>query len=397
MLKKASLAHIIFFIVTLYIISPWFFAKYLLFNEIISFIGLIILGARRFRVGTDPISICVVCLIGLGSLHAVVSLFRFDTLYYYLRNLVILYSMLAFFIGFYCLRYLPSFIERIRKPLRIFVAPFLFIRMPHYIFERFGMATLFPALIRHPGRRMVPFLLVGLNICYGLTYDSLTALVLSAFYLLLFISPGLKFFKSSLLIFLLAFTIIFITLVPNLGLIKNDYSPVNYIAIRNVMRSNPLLNIDGNATWRLVLWKEVIVDNFPANIAGLGFGTPVMTYYPVENIDKLASLPYVLGAHNSFVYLFGRLGILFILLIIPVYAVVFREYFRYRSYWYAGREILIFWSFFAVSMIALFNPVLESPVYASGYWLILGLVSRCIYNRRSFAFNPSLRADIVHT
>lgn len=388
MLKKSYIAYFIFTIALFYIISPWFFARYLLFNEILALSGFGILVYKRFRTGNDPVSICLILLLVWGAVHSITSLFRFDSVYYYLRNLVIVYSMMAFFIGFYCLKYLPRFIEKVRRFLRVYVGFFLFIRLPRFLFERFGMAMLFPSLVKDPAKKWVPYFLVMVNIIYGIIYGSLTALTIAAFYILLFISPGIRFFKQVLLLLLICFTIMFIYLQPNLSLIKYNYSYGTYIAITNVMHSNPILNFDGNSTWRLVLWKEIIVDDFPANIFGLGFGTPALQYYPVEDMSKLPTLPYVLGSHNSFVYLFGRLGIVFVMIIIPVYVVIFREYFHFKSLYYSNKQILIFWSFFAASVIASFNPVLESPIYASAYWLILGLTARCIYNRRAAALIP---------
>jgi hypothetical protein len=141
------------------------------------------------------------------------------------------------------------------------------------------------------------------------------------------------------------------------------------------------LSLDVNTTWRLVLWKEVLVDNFPGNILGLGFGTPMMKYFPVEDYNKLDTLPYVIGAHNSYIYLFGRLGIPYLFFLFSVYIKIFKEYFYYKTYYYSNKTILIFFSFFAISIVALFNPTLESPVYASLYWILLGFLAKAIYNR----------------
>jgi len=364
-----------------YIISPWFFEKAFLFNELFAAIGLFLLIYKRLRIGKDLISICMAMLLLWGSVHAITSLFRMDSFYYYLRNMVILYSMMAFFIGFYCLKYLGNYINKIRTTLRLYIGIFVFFPLPRFLFERFGMSMLFPALFKKATNPWVPYIILSINIVYGIVYNSLTALILAAFYFFLFISPGYRFFKQVVTIMLVSFVAMFIYLQPNLSLITWDYSHYNTIGIHHVIRSHPILSIDGNSTWRLVLWKEIIVDNFPVNIFGLGFGTPALRYYPVADYSKLASLPYVLGAHNSFVYLFGRLGIIYVLLITPIYIKIFKEYFYYKSYYYSNNQILIFWSFFASTMIALFNPALESPIYASGYWMLLGFVARAIHNR----------------
>ncbi len=382
MIKKATIAHIIFLIAVCYIIWPWFFEKNFLFNELLSFTGLLLLIYKRFRVGADPISICVSFLLVLGGLHATFSLFRMDSFYFYLRNMVIVYSMLAFFIGYYCLEYLHDFIAAVRSGLQWLLGIFIFIPLPRIFFERFGAAILFPALFSNARYRWLPYMLIFLNIVYAITHDSFTGLVLAAFYLFLFIVPGFKFFSQVMIIGLLLFTTVFIYLQPYLSIISLHYNAYSYDAIHEVMRSNPILSIDGNSTWRLVLWKQVIVDNFPVNLAGAGFGTPLLKYFPVEDYSKLSSLPYVLGAHNSLVYLFGRLGIVYVILIVPVYITVFREYFYYKAYYYNTNGILLFWSFFAITIIALFNPALESPIYAAGYWLILGFVARSIQKRQ---------------
>lgn len=383
MRKKTYLVYFIFTLALLYIISPWFFERYLFFNEVLSLTGFCILLSKRFKIGNDPVSLLVILLFIWGIVHAITSLFRFDTFYYYLRNTVITYSMMAFFIGYYWSKYLALYIKKIRQFLRVYAGIFIFIPVPRYIFERFGISMLFPALIDDPSKRWVPYVLVLTNIIYGITYNSLTVIMLAALYILFFLSPGIRFFYGVLLVIFVGVAVMFIYLLPNFDLIKQDYSFYDFNAITNVRKSNPILDVDGNTTWRLILWKEILVDAFPGNIFGLGFGTPAIKYYPVEDYNKLASLPYVMGAHNSFIYLFGRLGIVFLIIILPIYAIIIKEYFNFKTFYYDNKDIRIFWSFFAITVIALFNPALESPIYASAYWLILGLLARSIYYRRS--------------
>jgi hypothetical protein len=381
MMRKSVIAYGILTIALCYIIWPWFLEKTFLFNELLSAIGLSLLIYKRFRIGNDTISLCMLFLLSWGGVHAIVSLARMDSLYYYLRNMVIVYSMMSFFIGFYCFKYLDGYLSKVRKLLRQ-LSVLILVPLPRLLLERFNMSIIFPVLFKKANNQWMPWLLIVLSIIYGFVYDAFTTLVLAAFYMFLFVSPGYKFFKQVLIIGFLCFVALFIYLQPYLGLIRHNFDPHSSDAILTVVHSHPILSIDGNSTWRLVLWKQVIVDNFPGNIWGYGFGTPMIRYYPVEDYNKLATLPYVLGAHNSYVYIFGRLGIVYAVLIVIIYRTVFREYFYYKKYYYSNNQILIFWSFFATSVIALFNPALESPIYASGYWLILGLVARAIYNRK---------------
>jgi hypothetical protein len=295
---------------------------------------------------------------------------------------VIAYSILAFFIGFYLLKYLSNYLAAIRRLLQYYIGLFVFIKAPTMLFERYGVSTLFPALFKNARYRLLPLLLIIMNIIYGFTYDSATALVIALFLFLLFISPGYKFLKQTITIMLIALAILFIYLQPDLALIKNKFNPKNNKGISEVMHSNSLLAIDGNTTWRLVIWEQILVEKFPANIFGVGFGTPMLKYFPIQDYKKISTLPYVMGGHNSYIYLFGRLGLLYLLLVIPIYITVFREYFYYKQFYYSNNQILIFWSFFTISVMAFFNPILESPVFASGYWMILGFIARCIYNRK---------------
>lgn len=381
MVKKKTIAFFIFGITLLYIISPWFFERKLLFNEAIALSGFCLIAYKRFKFSNDPISLAVVLLILWGGVHLLVSLVRMDSLYYYLRNSVIWYSAFAFFTGFFCFKYLGLFVKKIRNFLRLYVGLFLFAPISKFLFERFGMATLFPALFKNAGRWTLAILAV-INIVYSFTYSSLTAMIIGFVYLLLLLCPSYRLFKQLVFLFTISFIVFFIYIQPNLNIISQHYRYENTVAIHEVMNSNPILAVDGNSTWRLVLWKQVIVDHFPANLFGIGFGTPMMKYFPVEDYSKLKTLPYVIGAHNSFIYLFGRLGLVYLIIIGYIYRVIFKEYFYHKQYYYKNAQVQIFWSFFALTITALFNPSLESPIYAAGYWMVLGFLAKAIQERR---------------
>lgn len=382
MIRKTAIAYVIFTLAVAYILTPWIFEKQFLFNEILAVTGLITLAYKRFKVGNDIISICMIFLLAWCGIHLVTSIFLKDSFAYYARNAVIAYSMFSFFIGFYLLKYVGNYLKSVRNLLRYYIGFFLFVYTP-MLFERYGVSTLFPALFKNAKHAVVPLLLIGINIIYAFTYESSTAMVIALFLFLLFISPGYRFFKQTVTLFIICFALLFFYLHPNLSLIKNQFSPHNNKGITEVMDSHPLLALDGNTTWRLVIWDQIIVDRFPENIYGIGFGTRMLNYFPIEDYRKLKTLPYVMGGHNSFIYLFGRLGIVFLLIMVVIYTKVFREYFYFKDYYYSNNKIFVFWSFFAITIIALFNPVLESPLFASAYWLLLGFISRCIYNRKT--------------
>jgi hypothetical protein len=382
-LKKKHIAYCFFIATVLYIISPWVFEKKFFFNEFLALSGMLMLLYKRFRIGNDPINIYVLLLIIWGLVHMLTSLFRMDVLYYYLRNAVIWYSVFAFFSAYFLHHYLGAFFKKVRGLLKWYMGIFLFIPLTRFFYERVGMSMLFVFFFKKAGKWTLAILII-LNFIYGITYSSLTAWLIASFYFLLLFAPSYRFFKQSVLLFLICFILFFIYIQPNLSLISKDFSPYNEKAILAVINSHPVLKIDPNSTWRLVLWKEVIVDHFPGNLFGIGFGTPMMTYYPVEDFAKISSLPYVLGAHNSYIYLFGRLGIVYLLITLLIYRNLFKEYYNYKEYYYQNNQVFAFWSFFAISVISLFNPTFASPLFASGYWILLGFTAKAIQDRRQF-------------
>ncbi|MBV4356372.1 hypothetical protein [Pinibacter aurantiacus] len=300
-----------------------------------------------------------------------------DNIYYFLRNLVIVYSIATFFVGFYLQKYFLYFFNKTKHILGLYILMFLLVPNESF-FERFGMATLFPPLFKRVQNKHIYWLLVPINFVYAVTYHSSTAAVVGMFYVLLLASPSYKFFKIVVITGLVFAASLMIYLHPYVAMMYNV--PKNEV-IELVMKQHPLLAKDPNNTWRILLWDQILFNHFPGNIFGAGFGTPMLTYFPVEDPTKMPSLPYVVGGHNSFIYLFGRLGIVAIVFLGLIYRKVFKEFFNNRDQYLQSDSYIFFLSFFAISIVAAFNPVLETPIFASSYWLFLGLVARSVYNR----------------
>ncbi|MEI6947673.1 hypothetical protein V9K67_10800 [Paraflavisolibacter sp. H34] len=377
--KKGLLAGLLFTVALCYIISPRILEKALLLNELLSVAGLGLLAYHSFKIKNTAITLGVLGFICLCLFHAVTSLFRMDSIYFYLRNLVIFYSVFAYFAGYYLHEYLTKYISRIFFFLSLYILTFLLIPAPS-LYERFGMAVLFPVLLLNLKSRWVPYLLVPINFIYAVTYQSSTAGVIGMFYLFVLLVPGYRFFKQTMLCGFAAFTLLFMYLSPALS-VMYDLTMQDDV-IRAVRAAHPLLDKDPNNTWRLMLWHQILVDKFPMNLIGMGFGTPLLQYYPIEDISKAASLPYVVGGHNSFVYLYGRLGLLVLVPLALIYRDVLREYFYYKRVYRANQGQLLFFSFFAITVVAVFNPTLETPIFAGSYWLILGLLAKTIEQRK---------------
>lgn len=390
MIRKLYVVNILLFLALIYIMVPRVLEKTLFLNELLALAGALLLIRKRFMVQRFPIIIWFSLLLLLCLLHAVVSLFRMDGLYYYLRNMVIFYSMFSFFIGFWFYKYLKQFIAKIKIFLTAYIAVFLFYRNESF-FDRFGVTALFPALLTGLNNRFAPYLLVLLNIIYAITYTSSTAFMIAMFLLLVLVSRKYRFFRAIVITGLSALAVFFIYIHPYVAVIYTYSDQSSMTLIGTVKATHPLLAQDPNNTWRLIMWDQLIVDHFPANLAGIGFGTPALRFFPVEDYTKLSTLPYVVGGHNSFIYLFCRLGVLFLVIIAMIYHLVFKEYFENRSRYRQSGDDLIFLSFFSVTVVAFFNPVLETPIFAGTYWLLLGFVTQAIYNKRpySFLFKPT--------
>jgi hypothetical protein len=380
-LRRRYIAYVVFTMFLMYIASPWYFERDLYFNELFSLAGLIIFASKKFRFKNSGLSVPLFLLLLIATCHAVTSVFRADETYYYFRNMVIFYSMFAFFIGYYWFEYLVRYIGKFGTFLKTYLLVFLVYPVP-IIFERFGMATLLPITVKGVSRRMALPVLMLLCLIYSFNYESLTVLILAVFFLFIYLIPSYSVFVFFSSVGLLAFAALFIYLIPYLTMDPDVYSHFDVQGIHGVMHAHPILAVDPNNTWRLVIWKQLLVDLYPSNILGIGFGTPALQYYPVGDYSKLKDLPYVLGAHNSFIYLAARLGLFTLLIFGFIYARVFKEYYRYRHYYYSNLYVLFFFSFFAMTIITLFNPVLESPIYATTYWLFLGVVSKVIDIRK---------------
>jgi O-antigen ligase len=130
-----------------------------------------------------------------------------------------------------------------------------------------------------------------------------------------------------------------------------------------------------------------LIENFPYNLIGIGIGTPLLPYYPNAVTTDLGHpdeyIAHVIGAHNTFITLFSRFGIGFILLMIMIYRAVFREFYWYKSYYLNHKnDISLFLAFFTITTVGIFNLLLETPTLAAVYWVFLGFVAAAIHERK---------------
>ena len=149
-------------------------------------------------------------------------------------------------------------------------------------------------------------------------------------------------------------------------------------------KTHKIFQLDYNSTWRAVFWYRVVVENYPKNLIGIGFGTPLIYYktgaHTADSPHKDEYNAHVTGCHNTYLTLFVRLGIPFIVFIFVIYYKVMDFYYSKRKLIREKNEEGIFWAFFIVTIIGLFNLFLETATAASIYWILLGFISKIIYN-----------------
>lgn len=397
-LRKADLVLLIF---TLYGINHYIFERGLFFNELLSVIGLLLFVKYSFRGGgrilfpREVIYRSVLALMVLFLVYAVMSLGWKTNWYYYLRNLSIIYPIFTFFIGFHLYPYQAEFLERTRKWIYGFALFSFFTAIPNLIDRNAFMYWL--ALIQKDWRIRGILILVTLSVLYIMAYTSLTVAVILAAVIGILIISRYWMFASLAVLALAAFVFVFAEAIPYLKLYRHNnqflFGNVHY-----VYAHHPWFQIDHNSSWRLIFWYRTVVELFPQNLAGIGIGTPLLPYSPDFNTTDLNHsdeyVSHVIGVHNTFITVFVRFGLLSCLFFVLIYHTVFKEFYSHRRYYQITRnDFPLFISFIVISVVGLFNLVIETPTLASLYWVSLGFVSRAIQNRKASGNHHPLRPN----
>lgn len=400
---KLKFVHIIVFLMfLLYGLNYTIFEKELFFNEILSLIGFIIFLQytlkKDFKLHVPRLDLLKLLMFfwALCGFYIVFSLFFKTNWYFYFRHFVIVYSTFTFFIAFFLKNEFLHFMQKIRKKFTLIILLLIPTYPPSYegrLLDRFSGSVFFPFFFKKI-RFSVYLILLLLNFVYAYFFQSFTGTIMAILIFIIMILPNYSVFRLLFIIAFISFTSLFIYLIPHLKQYK-DYSAGSRLFGNQeiVYRSSKILSADPNSSWRMVYWYRVVVENFPQNLLGIGFGTP---YLPYTEGKDTATSPYddehdahLTGTHNFFITLFARLGILVIIFFFAVYTTILKEFYRYKQYYIANHHIVFFMGFFAISIIALFNPVLETPTYAGVYWFFLGLVAKSIYERRLEYENPA--------
>jgi len=377
--------------ITLYGVNYFLFERLLYFNEFLSLIGFILFFKTSFRKNlkfyfpSNTIYRCVSYFILLGLIYAIVSLLLKTNWYFYLRNLSIIYSSFTFFLGYHLYHAQYYFFNKLRLSLYGYALTSFALGWPSLV-DRNAYSFWFAVLQKDWKILSVIFLLL-LYILYTISYTSLTVVfILIIVFGVRFVIQNYLQFKIILIIGFGAFIVLFILAMPYIRLY--DQGPYSLFGNVNFVYSHhPWFTIDENSSWRMIFWYRTVVETFPENLLGLGLGTPLIPYGADINTT---GLPYndeytahVIGTHNTFVTIFARFGIIALILFLIIYRKVFREFFIYKTYYLNHRnDAGLFLGFITLTVVGLFNLLIESPTLAGLFWISLGFIAKAINHRQ---------------
>ena len=204
-------------------------------------------------------------------------------------------------------------------------------------------------------------------------YGGSTSIAVIMLLLLLQLKPKwLKIILPLGLIFSLSMPLAFIK--PYLDILVGQ----NNIKIGDVINMHPVFALDVNTTMRIFMWGYLFFEVFLNNIFGIGLGTVLLPRYFVWNKMQLyiydPHLEYTLGAHNSFLTILVRFGIIGFLPFIFLYIKLIKDFLKVKQRKRDSSVLYFYYAFFIITGCAMLNVVLESPMHASLYWGILGML-----------------------
>jgi len=338
-------------------------------NEIFSLLGLLIyigyiLNGRLLSRNLGPLHLFILYgfIVVFFSLPDIAE----TGLYLSLRTMAIWYSVFAFFLGFIIINRLNtqqnvSFIGKFRLVswVLMFISNF---RLTPHVLLAFGRTTALSNYLFLCSTMLVYFAIKG-----GAT--TVTAIItITAIYawantkLLSHLFNKKSIFASALVTFGSLYF-----LLP----LFEKFTDVGYAGF----------GIDNNMTWRIMFWLYLFKEQFLDNpLFGLGFGSKLFDLATAPDFitadDGSRFTEYTLGTHNSFFYAAIRLGgVGFVLLIASVIKIYTASVKAYRASTNHIQKNLIFSLILANALFlnsALFNVVLESPLYAANFWFTLG-------------------------
>lgn len=353
-------------------------------NELLSLLGLFVLVTEYGNLRVSKIVKLLVAIHIIGLIQVLFSFFfisKAPSLYVFFRTTPVWYSMFSFYVGIKIYG-VVSVVQQgkvwniIKKTLLIsnFFSP-----------ERFTVFVSSPLLLQNTW--LLILYMLALRFVKGEDTEMLFVFFTIVFmalnsYKLLF---RFIFNKYSITIALCIFFFLLNYTFDNFSIFF-DLERVNAYAFLGVERDNGLANI----IWRWMLWTytfhEFLLVSANNLLFGLGFGVPIFDTYnapdfllvDIEGKDA-ENQAFFLGTHNSIYFLLLRQGFFVFSLFLMMLIIYFNQI-KDKINIISAQDKSIVLSFFLILIGACFNVILESPVYASIFWIHFGMAVAVVQN-----------------
>ncbi len=349
--------------------DPDLFERKYFLNEVFSLIGLFLfLWNPVVYKRNDYLYNIVVLILVIFLVYAALSLFIYDNFYGYLRNSVIVYSIFAFFLGIK----LYDILSRVSKKDLVFLSALF----PSVSFYRTGYAVLLPLYLSRFFKTFTAASLgtvVSVMAAGAVYYGGQTAwLVIGLLLLLSIMNRWIRI--ASFVVLGAAVVAFFIFIAPYHQMLMEG----NWWTVED---KHYLFKLDGNLTMRFFYWSYVFYDDFIESLFGIGLGTPLFTRDFLEwrlflwhSIRPDPYAEYTMGAHNSFLTILARFGIMGIAPFLVLYWKLTADFIECKMNSHCRRLLFFYYAFFIITGCAMVNVVLESPIHAALYWGTLGML-----------------------
>jgi len=295
------------------------------------------------------------------------------------RTLPFAYSFSCIFFGFYIFEKMEE--RRLKKP---------------YIFERIlGIASIFL------GNKLSPTFaaIIGMR---GLRhYKSIVSLILifGAIFKTVFVYPDTKVTAALIALIFIFFSFyrnLFLKILDGLSSIKSIFFVLVIIVLSSILLKTKYQQfysvgyeffgntIDVNTIWRGMFWVYSITRTVSENfLFGIGFGTPLFdandpqVQFVIMSSPADEHLPYTLSVHNALVYIFTRLGAVGFIIFFWFLLELFRSAFKILKR--TGDFDYIYIGTLSIIISALFNVVVETPLFAGIFWTSIGMMIALTY------------------
>ena len=342
--------------------------RYTLYNELFSLLGILLtfhyLNVKYTRLNKIDMVYFLFVFYGFFLLIISGNEIMKSGAYLSLRTMPIFYNVFGFMVGCYLYYHFIRH-QQLNNPLinklMLLVSLITPWRLSPQVFAMFFLKSY---------KGIFLYLLCFLIINGGST--SITAFVFVAIVYLYKKTYLIKKYWSNKILYV--FLILFFLLLSSSGEIYQIFLDVGY---------EDVFAMDVNLTWRYMFWVylfQEVISQHP--LMGIGFGAPLfyLDLAPefLTSDDGSRNTEYTLGTHNSIIFLLARMGIIGLVLVLILHILIYAKAFRKinkepKTNKVSETELFLLANFMFLNS-ALFNVVLETPLYGGLYWITLGVL-----------------------